>query len=245
MSSFTTVIRLAADAYSGYAHTVFRPCYPYLKNLKFRDFNEDYETIMNRWTLRYERSKQAVDQRATNIAEAYARNCRMLKEVYMSYELDARKLFKAIQGVRGWDSIHTLVLTSPCLTFREPASEVSLCLRQGAKAALRMPKLQKMVLWNGKRGEACAFTYSRRESCLRWRSTWPLEIEHDVVKAWDEVFPGNRSSTLRVHQEEIDSGDILSHGDAIYHLKLPEGVVDKMSLQKIRRDARPADWLSP
>lgn len=102
-----------------------------------------------------------------------------------------------------------------------------------------MPQLRTMVLWNSEPGHACAVIYQRRagiEAALTWRSTWDLELRHDVVESWEKVDPG--ACYLRLEKEVLRDVDIRSHGDAIHYLRLPEGVVDSESLSQIRHEGR-------
>ena len=95
-----------------------------------------------------------------------------------------------------------------------------------------------MVLWNSEQGQACAMIYQRNTAntmaTLTWRSTWDLELSHDVVESWKKVVPG--CCYLRLEREALRDVDIRSHGDAIYHLRLPDGVVDRASLWQIRQE---------
>jgi hypothetical protein len=69
---------------------------------------------------------------------------------------------------------------------------------------------------------------------LTWRGTWDLELSDDVVECWRKVAPD--SCYVRFEKEALRDVDIRSHGDAIYHLRLPEGVVDPASLWQIRQE---------
>jgi hypothetical protein len=88
---------------------------------------------------------------------------------------------------------------------------------------MRMPKLETMTLWNGLRGKACSFTYSRRYASITWRGTWELELEGSTLDAW---------GPLRRVEKLLITDEIHSHGDAIRYLGL-QSVVDNVSLQQI------------
>lgn len=211
----------------------------------FQDFNEDYRQILN--SDPYVRSTLTNDmktQRALEAATAYAGTSLFFQEIYLSFVIDARHFFNARQKDWTWCFLRTLVLTSECLTPSGSTEDISNLLYHGAKAPIKMPQLLDMTLWNGMRGEACAFAYSRAESCLHWRSTWDLHMEPHVVEAWEDVLAITERSTIRIHKEIIESLAIQSHGDAIHYLKLPKGVVDPVSLKQIRREAKPAAWLT-
>jgi hypothetical protein len=98
-----------------------------------------------------------------------------------------------------------------------------------------MPKLQDLVLWNGKRGEACAFIYhkesqSRDKASLTWRGTWDFNLD-DVAKWWQKNL-----GPVQVKYVGLQKEIIHSHGDAIYHLRLPRDVIDPESLRQIRQE---------
>ncbi len=111
-------------------------------------------------------------------------------------------------------------------------------LHQAGATALRMPKLQALVLWNGAKGNACAFIYHTQSSCayLTWRGTWDFKISHHLAGAWECVARQNNGSDLRVNKEQVH-GVIGSHGDAIHHLNLPFQVAMPASLWQIRRES--------
>lgn len=92
-----------------------------------------------------------------------------------------------------------------------------------AQAAVKMPKLETMTLWNGRRGEACSFIYRRRDASITWRGTWDLKLEGSTLDAW--------SSVDRV-EKSLLTGEIRSHGDAVMSLGL-HCVVDDISLRQI------------
>ena len=89
-----------------------------------------------------------------------------------------------------------------------------------------------MVLWNSEPGHGCAVIYQRHitsaMASLTWRGTWDLELSDDVVESWKKVVPA--ACYLRLEKKVLRNVEIRSHGDAIHHLRLPDGVVDSESL---------------
>jgi len=55
-----------------------------------------------------------------------------------------------------------------------------------------------------------------------------------VVESWQNV--ASDSYHLSVEIERLEGVVINSHGDAIYHLRLPEGVIDRASLREMRQE---------
>ena len=94
-----------------------------------------------------------------------------------------------------------------------------------------MPRLRTLVLWNGVKGNACAFIYhtDRDRAYVTWRGTWDLELSPRVVRIWRGVALESRSCALQVSKQQV-------HGDAIYRLGLPCQVVAPASLWQIRRE---------
>lgn len=86
-----------------------------------------------------------------------------------------------------------------------------------------MPKLERMVLWNGSREEAYSFTYCQGDDAsLVWKGTWYLKLEDEVLDAW--------STVVKVEVEkQVLTDDITSHGDAIEYLGL-QSVIDEVTL---------------
>lgn len=110
---------------------------------------------------------------------------------------------------------------------------ISSLLRDASLAALRMPQLENLVIWNYQHGEAGAVIYRRDKAAgqatLTWRGTWDLDFGHDVVESWAKVEP---DVYLRVDKEPV-VGAFNSHGDAICRLHLPVSVIDPVSLRQI------------
>ncbi|KAI1492990.1 hypothetical protein F5X96DRAFT_623834 [Biscogniauxia mediterranea] len=162
---------------------------------------------------------------------------RDFERLSISYMIDARQFFKSCQLSYIWHRLQSLTLTSSILTQTAPQDGISALLNNASLIALNMPQLERMILWNGKRGEACAVIYHKKrgsgQATLTWRGTWDLELTHDVVESWKKV--ASDSYRLWIKNERVQ-GVINSHGDAIYHLRLPVGVIDPVSLWQIRQE---------
>jgi hypothetical protein len=171
------------------------------------------------------------------LVRAFASKSRDLEHLYISYMIDARQFFNSCQLSYTWHHLQSLTLTSSTLTKTAPQKEISALLHNASFAALNMPHLESMVFWNSEHGEACAVIYHRnkasRQATLTWRGTWDLELSHDVVESWQKV--ASDSYHLRIKNERVQ-GVINSHGDAVYHLRLPCGVIDSVSLWQIRQE---------
>lgn len=161
--------------------------------------------------------------------------------------IDAPQLFTACQLQRScnsWNLLQSLTLTACTLSRNVSRQDVYTLLRNASVTALKMPRPIRMVLWNSEPGHACAVFYQRdaasETATLTWRGTWDFELSHDrsVVEAWKKVAEAFGPCSLRFEKEALRDVEIRSHGDAIHHLCLPEGVVDPESLRQIRQEGR-------
>ncbi|KAK2597013.1 hypothetical protein N8I77_012887 [Diaporthe amygdali] len=110
-------------------------------------------------------------------------------------------------------------------------------LISAAAAAMTMPQLETMELWNGRAGLAALFKYQSRYAALTWRGTWDFTLRPRIIQAWEGVAQKHGSKGLVVHKELLDCRfDIKSHGDAIHYLRLSKPVVRPISLQQIRTE---------
>jgi hypothetical protein len=151
--------------------------------------------------------------------------------------IDAQQFFTSCQQLPfTWNLLQSLTLTSSTLARTAPRQNVYALLRNASSIALKMPQLKTMVLWNSEQGHTCALIYQRHiasaMATLTWRGTWNFDLSDDVVESWKNIAPS--PSYLRLEKEALYDVDIRSHGDAIHHLGLPDGVVCSESLCQIR-----------
>jgi hypothetical protein len=173
------------------------------------------------------------------LAKAFAAKSHHLERLSISYMIDAQQFFTSCQQLPcTWNLLQSLTLTSSTLARTAPHQNVYTLLRNASSVALKMPQLKTMVLWNSEPGQACAVIYQRHTASaiatLTWRGTWNLELSDEVVESWKEV--ASDPCYLRLEKEALRDVDIRSHGDAIHHLRLPDGVVDLASLRQIRHE---------
>ncbi|KAL2817456.1 hypothetical protein BDW59DRAFT_133289 [Aspergillus cavernicola] len=172
------------------------------------------------------------------LVKALASKSRDFEHLSISYMIDAQQFFNSCELSYTWHHLQSLALTSSTLTQTAPRKEISTLLNNASLAALNMPQLESMVFWNGKPGEACAVFYHRNkasgQATLTWHGTWDLELSHDVVESWQKVAS---DTCLQIKSERVQ-GVINSHGDAIYQLRLPGGVIDPISLWQIRQEGK-------
>lgn len=155
--------------------------------------------------------------------------------------VNAEELFRHCRLTWSWLHLQSLALTSQLLQDDwEKHNQSGALLCRAGLLVQNMPKLHTSVLWNGGEAHACAFIYRihRNSASVTWRGTWRLELSPLVVKSWQlaiSKLPFFKFSKLETKQEFIREVTI-SHGDAIYHLKLPCQVINPASLWQIWRE---------
>ncbi|KAH7410464.1 hypothetical protein DE146DRAFT_645017 [Phaeosphaeria sp. MPI-PUGE-AT-0046c] len=203
----------------------------------FKDFNNQLALALNNATPHLGQAIKSTSAVESELAKAFAAKSHHLEHFSISYMIDAQQFFTSCQQLPcTWDLLQSLTLTSSTLSRTASHQNIYTLLRNASSIALKMPQLKTMVLWNSEPSEACAVIYqqnhARTMATLTWRGTWNLELSDDVVESWKKVGPGPRY--LRLEKEALRDVDIRSHGDAIHHLRLPDGVVDSVSLCQIR-----------
>ncbi|PSN73921.1 hypothetical protein BS50DRAFT_595437 [Corynespora cassiicola Philippines] len=194
----------------------------------FKDFSNQLALALNNATPHVSLDIETISAIDLKLAQAFTAKSHHLEHLSISYTIDAQKFFIACQQLLcTWNLLQSLTLTSSTLAWKVPDQNVYTLLRNASSIALKMPQLKTMVLWNSEPGQACAVIYQRNTAStmatLTWRGTWDLELSDDVVESWKK-------------KEALRDVDIRSHGDAIHHLRLPDGVVDQESLFQIRHE---------
>lgn len=200
----------------------------------FEDFNENYLDIFQLSQGRnafLNPDRIRVTTRGTGAA--FATQSTQLECLSVAFLLDACDFFDACEPHWRWHQLRSLTLTSRTMTKTNSLS-TSRLLEAAAYSALRMPKLETMTLWNGARGEACAFTWCRQGALLSWRGTWDIKLEHWALAAWRKVAFKYSRHELKVERELLTRA-ISSHGDAVHYLGL-RSVVHDISLRQIRKE---------
>lgn len=137
-----------------------------------------------------------------------------------------------------WPNLTSLVLTSNLLSPDESPTKIEAMLQAAAAVTIKMPQLERMELWNGRKGLAALFKYqvlyNIRQARITWRGTWNLVMESSIVQAWEVLKHEQDGWRFDVIQELLDGATIKSHGDAIRHLMLSGQVIRPISLQQIQ-----------
>ncbi|KAK1655795.1 hypothetical protein BDP81DRAFT_456634 [Colletotrichum phormii] len=161
-----------------------------------------------------------------------------LEHLAASYITDTSHFFE-IRSEWAWPNLKSLTLTAKILTpDKVDSTGIGALLLAAAAAAEKMPRLETMDIWNGRKGLAALFRYqvfrNEGEAVLTWRGTLDLAMEPAVIQAWQVVTKQYDISRLDVVVERLYGAIIRSHGDAIQHLGLSSQVIRPVSLQQIR-----------
>lgn len=204
----------------------------------FEDFNDQLALALRSDDTPYSHLVTTDPIADIMLVRALASKSRGIEHLSISHMIDAQQFLDSCRRSYTWPHLQSLILTSSILTWTTPKKDISTLLCNAGVAALSMPLLESLVLWNSRGREACAIIYHRKKASrlatLTWRGTWDLELSHDVVKSWQKVTFSD-SCQLRIKNERVQ-GVINSHGDAVYHLRLPGGVLDPVSMQQIRQE---------
>jgi hypothetical protein len=163
-----------------------------------------------------------------------------------SFLADASYFFEATEKSWKWENLEKLALTSSILDSNSPARDINDMLQVASTAALRMPKLQTLELWNGKGGTAMLLRYQKAQNeqpaIITIRRTFELSVESTVIQAWEAVAHQDHYAKVMIQRSLIDKDDIRSHADAICQLGLSTQVIRPVSLQQILDEHRLRAW---
>lgn len=213
----------------------------------FEDFNEDYNEVYSH-AYGGDYSDYLVRMPDVSVAIALASRSRRLTNMSVSYMVDARHFFHACRGFEEWTRLQTLDLTSPVMTTAARSYDVDALLVNAACVALRMPLLRRMTLWNGRRENACSFSYevTQNETSIRVRGTWDWKVQRGVLDPWKHLAWVNTRNMLTLYEyPKIDPDLIKSHAVAIRVLELPRSIVHPVSLKQIERETELYEYENP
>ncbi|KAK4196152.1 hypothetical protein QBC40DRAFT_235024 [Triangularia verruculosa] len=135
---------------------------------------------------------------------------------------------KTIGGdILSWPNLHSLALTATDLHPSSSHGRMNRLLLFAARAAMKMPKLTTMELWNSggwkpTTAQACVFRYhcSKKDGpTITWCSTWPDDYEFvlnkGVISAWREVAETHARRTLTVQHIQLGPKELPIYGPFI------------------------------
>ncbi|KAF7553958.1 hypothetical protein G7046_g6956 [Stylonectria norvegica] len=134
----------------------------------------------------------------SNVARSLVAASVELEHLSVAFFTSARAFFaKAIKPAFFWSNLRSLSLTETTFAHEalgpkdqdDKTRIANFVIAQAALTALKMPKLQVMELWNGKKGSGNIFRYQATELTteIAWLGTEPIEFTNDVIQAWQFV----------------------------------------------------------
>ncbi|KAK2024428.1 hypothetical protein LX32DRAFT_705567 [Colletotrichum zoysiae] len=194
----------------------------------FENFNQQYPATMQRFLWGEELSGcNSIRNPDPAVSQMVALASLKLEHLAASFIADA-SYFLGIDPTWEWTNLTSLVLTSKLLMPDENPTEIGAMLRAAAAAAMKMPRLETMEIWNGRKGLAALFRYQAfrnvQQAEIVWKGTWRFIVETSIIRAWEA--------------EQLDEAAIESHGDALHYLKLSSQAIRPISLQQIRMEQK-------
>lgn len=207
----------------------------------FEDFNDDYNTIYctDDIPTGYPFPPEMIRTPCSVSGPLLAKQSLALRKLFASYFIDASQVFEACKLDWTWPNLTTLALTSNTMVPSTNHEETNSLLVAAGTVALRMPKLTRMEIWNGRKGIASLFRYlaAPGSTSIEWCGTWNLQLDTNVLEAWKKVAQTNTEYILSVRKPRILDKDVItSHAMAILKLELADGVIHPVSLEQIRRE---------
>ncbi|KAG5749672.1 hypothetical protein H9Q70_007672 [Fusarium xylarioides] len=204
----------------------------------FQDFCHEYVRLARQL---YGDTRVYVDYRrwARENTKQFAARSLDLEVLSVSFLIKAEDFFSDCQPNWTWENLETIILTTGRFTYDLVLEAVSVLLQDAAQVALRMPRLETMVLWNAERMRyATSFTYRRTKmsATIAWCSTVDLDFDPYTVRAWEEVARKHGQPYLWTEKRRIGRVEIISHGHAIRLLELPPQVIDPESRRQIEKE---------
>lgn len=196
----------------------------------------------------YRAPKNATRQRLGKgyFSYALARTSHHLEELCVANNADAYEFFYAFRPQAPpsqrrwmvWKNLRKMSLTTRLLA---PGHD-DLIILMAAEAAMAMPKLQIMELWNCwiSRGIAAIFRFRRgeTEASIEFVSTWPegLSVSAAAKEAWGRVATAHRPLPLRWKHSTWAAGEIDGEHSVLSRLELVEHMLNPVSLRQIARE---------
>ncbi|KAM0459883.1 hypothetical protein ACHAO4_002007 [Trichoderma viride] len=160
------------------------------------------------------------------------------ENIAATFFVEARDFFQAYKAEWTWRNLRSLTLTSYLLDSKREVDEINGMLQAAGVAALAMPMLQTLEIWNGGIGYAAIFAYhaERGEAVISWTSTWDLVFSPHVLDTWRKVgYKNHRCEKLSTKHRLIENiDDVQGYVDVIDLLRTKKHVINRQSLDELR-----------
>lgn len=168
-----------------------------------------------------------------------------IKHLSVSFLSDAMDCLE-ISDHTTFPSLQSIALTSQ--TYLQPEQSFDELLHKAARAAMKMPKLQIMEIWNCENDHAAIFRYEATGSpksgaCrITFKCSWDAApIADRVVKAWKHVASTVASRHLILATGPLPLASYSQYGSIIGQLKLRDSILHDISQMQVRVDAGSED----
>ncbi|CAI0642978.1 unnamed protein product [Colletotrichum noveboracense] len=172
------------------------------------------------------------------LGRIFAKRSLDFEKLSVAFLIDSNDFFQSCQQEWIWEHLSLLCLTARTLTQTNHPDVISSTLKSAAAAALSMPCLHTMTLWNSVQSEACKFIYSAESgsTSVSWKGTWNLQMEPSMIHDWQKVAQKYTRYNLQIIQEPEILVQVESHSHAVELLEFPAEVIDPISLWQMRKE---------
>ncbi|KAK4083770.1 uncharacterized protein Triagg1_1432 [Trichoderma aggressivum f. europaeum] len=172
------------------------------------------------------------------LGQSVAKTSRNLESLCATFNVDAKDFFYAFFPTQNpkplpnmsWSNLTDLSLCSELLV---PAHYNKL-IQVAAAAALQMPKLRCMELWNSEtHATSCIFRYfpmSGRRRYIQLLSTWGGRLGTQAIACWREVADRVAGCELRQESLYLDAHVFDNYASVMQYLFLRTGLLSPVSL---------------
>ncbi|KAL6828164.1 hypothetical protein V8C40DRAFT_240338 [Trichoderma camerunense] len=164
-----------------------------------------------------------------------------LESVLAAFNVDAKDFFYAFFPSQNpeplpsmsWSSLKYISLSSQLLI----PGHYNVLIQVAAAAALEMPKLRCMELWNGgTHVTSCIFSYCAmhyRQRHIKLLSTWNGQLSKEAITCWRKVAERDAWCVLEASSRYLDANVFDSHTSILQCLQLRGGLLHNVSLCEI------------
>ncbi|KAJ3476982.1 hypothetical protein NLG97_g8965 [Lecanicillium saksenae] len=190
------------------------------KLVLFENFNQQYPLLWQRIVAgREEILSHSFRKPNPKVSRALVLASSNLEYIAVSFIADARYFLTAEPELE-WPNLKSLVLTLELMARRHDTKDMQEVLQSAAAAMKKMPRLEILAIWTGRKGLATLFQYQV------------------LPKAWEVAVSQNGHDEhwkVEIIHECLDPSAIKSHADAVERLELPE-VMRPVSLLRIKME---------
>ncbi|KAM0294651.1 hypothetical protein ACHAO9_001086 [Fusarium lateritium] len=199
---------------------------PSLKTLSLYGETSD---LFHTWTSK--------DVKAVSLAKSLRQYTKHLENLSVSHLIDAKEFLRPFWSAKSdtaslpkWENLKTLSLTSEILNT-DSEKDIKELLCAAARAARKMPNLQRLELWNGKSRQAGVFRYRVIDSIeeIKWLGTGADYLDAQVLQEWMQTSILHGQYDLRESTTKLEPKEISRTGSVLRYLESRERVLHLVS----------------